>query len=177
MRGLQYALELKWEARRYESDDDPAHIADASTSEILYLDIPLEDASSTGHYMLQQLLHAWENQANIHALTEPPLTLAVLAGRFQMIGGDIHKYHGNIVPNEYLEVPVYSTAGFLTKRYMLNSYIIHVGITPYSGHYAAVLKDGPAYMRADDNDVARIMTEAEFQRSCSQSYLFFYQSV
>ena len=176
--GLRFALEMTWEARSFRGDELPTiHIADASTSVILYLNVHLPNFVH-GHDALtvQQLLHGWENQAHVQTLTDAPLTLAVLAGRFQMVHGQINKFHGIIVPNENLEVPVYTEAEFTTKRYVLNSFIAHEGDTSSSGHYYAVLRYDGAYYRADDNSSAKLMNSVQFKQSCRQSYLFFYQS-
>ena len=114
----------------------PPHCRRYTTSVTLYLSV-LSPNFADGHeaWTAQQLLHGWENQAHVHALTDAPLTLAVLAGRFQTVHGQIRKFHGTIIPNESLEVPVYTEADFITKRYVLNSFIAHEGDTSSSGHY------------------------------------------
>ena len=177
--GLKFALELSWEARLLNGGaDDDALRRDVTNSEVLVIDPYLADATHRGDsVMLQQLIHAWENQAYIHALTERPLILAILIGRFSNDGGHIRKYHGKIIPNVFLEIPVFDTDGFHAKRYELNSFVAHSGSTPFAGHYTAVFRHGSTYLKADDGLVAQPLNDVQFQQMCSQGYLFFYQSV
>ena len=176
--GLKYALELSWEARLFNGADDDAVRADVTNSEVLVIDPYLADATHRGDsLMLQHLVHAWENQAYIHALTERPLILAILIGRFSNDGGHIRKYHGKIIPNEFLEIPVFDINSFHAKRYELNSFVAHSGSTPFAGHCTAVFRHGSTYLKADDGLVAQPLDDVQFQQMCSQEYLFFYQSV
>ena len=91
-----------------------------------------------------------------------------------MVDGCIQKFHGAIIPNEYLEIPIYTATEFRTKRCQLNSFITHIGDTMFSGHYAAVLKTATSYMKADENAPARSMNHAQFKQCCRQGFLFFY---
>ena len=176
--GLKYALELSWEARLFNGADDDAVRTDVTNSEVLVIDPYLADATHRGDsVMLQHLIHAWENQAYIHALTERPLILAILIGRFSNEGGRIRKYHGKIIPNEFLEIPVFDINSFHAKRYELNSFVAHSGSTPFAGHYTAVFRHGSMCLKADDGLVAQPLDDVQFQQMCSQGHLFFYQSV
>ena len=176
--GRKCALELSWEARLFNGADDGAVRTGVTNSEILVIDPYLADATHRGDsVMLQQLIHAWENQAYVHALTERPLILAVLIARFSNEGGHIRKYHGKIIPNEFFKIPLFDIDRFHTKRYELNSFVAHSGSTPFAGHYTAVLRNGSTYLKADDGLVAQPLEDVQFQQMCSPGFLFFYQSV
>ena len=176
--GLKYALELSWEAKLFNGADDDAVRTDVTNSEVLVIDPYLADATHRGDsVMFQHLVHAWENQAYIHALTERPLILAILIGRFSNDCGHIRKYHGKIIPNEFLEIPVFDIDSFHAKCYELNSFVAHSGSTPFAGHYTAVFRHGSTCLKADDGFVAQPLDDVQFQQMCSQGYLFFYQSV
>ena len=151
-------------------------VAEASTSACLILDSMLVNQADRSFCLLQDVVNSWHLQAYVHVMIESPCTLAIIAGRFRVENGNVAKSQHVIIPDQELQIPAFLNGEFSNVSYQLNSYIVHLGEAPSSGHYLAVMLDAVSgtFRCADDNSPVRILNEREFELFHRNSYIFFY---
>ena len=110
-------------------------------------------------------------------LIEPPSVLAITAGRFRVIDGRIAKSQHVIIPDQALQLPAFLNGEFVDITYRLNSFIVHLGEAPSSGHYLAIMFDAAAgeFHYSDDNVPMRVLMERDLEKFHRNSYVFLYQ--
>ena len=81
-----------------------------------------------------------------------------------MHGHAIRKWAFHVIPNRTINFPVFRD-GMLTASvgYALSAVVVHLGCTPESGHYQALLLDklSSRFLLADDGQIARPCSDDE----------------
>ena len=168
-------LQCTWQSM-FRGSGDMWEVAEASTSACLILDSMLVNHADRS-FCLLQVVNLWHLQAYVHVMIESPCALAILAGRFRVENGSVAKSQHVILPDQELQIPAFLNGEFSSVSYQLNSYIVHLGEAPSSGHYLAVMFDvtsGTLYC-ADDNAPVRILNDRELELFHRNSYLFVYK--
>ena len=152
-------------------------VAEASSSACLVLDSMLVNHADRSFCLLQEVVNLWHLQAYVHVIIESPCTLAILAGRFRVANGNVAKSQHVIIPDQELQIPAFLNGEFSSISHQLNSYIVHLGEVPSSGHYLAVMLDSASgvFYCADDNAPMRMLNERELELFHRNSYLFVYK--
>ncbi|CAE7307349.1 unnamed protein product [Symbiodinium sp. CCMP2592] len=170
---------IAWEARAQTLEG--FQVLEAGCSMPLGLS-PLAALTSGVHdrTSVQCLVDFWSQQEGLQAATFSPGALALQIGRFKTDeqGRRVHKWGFHVVPGRSLRFPVFS--GDMVVRgveYTPCSIVIHLGNTPDTGHYQAILLDerSDKFLMADDGQRARPCSEAELNSVYTNSYLFFYK--
>ena len=101
--------------------------------------------------------------------------LAITAGRFQIADGRLVKSQHSILPDQTLQLRVFLN-GECDNVTQLNSFVVHLGEVPSSGHYLAVMLTAEAGMFhvSDDHVPMRALHERELEMFHKNSYVFFY---
>ena len=87
----------------------------------------------------------------MHVLTETPRCLGLIASRFQIQNGQVHKLQHAIIPDQTLQMPTFHDGTFQDVAYQLNSFVLHLGDAPTSDHYVTVVLDVDRFLLSDDN--------------------------
>ena len=127
---------------------------------------------------VQSLVDQWHAQDEIHAFTAGPLILVIQLGRFSAEGGRVSKVHTSLTVDEVIRIPVIRDAGLHVRpqSYQRVATISHHGEHPKSGHYQALLFEGPSMWCCDDNRVARSLLEIPPWHDSSCYVLVYQQS-
>ena len=168
-----------WQARQQQ--DDHYVTTDQGCSAPLLLQPPAWACQSDDHSLsVQELIDGWRDQDALHALVMPPKILTLQIGRFGFDhdGARTMKHRFKLVPDLYVGVPVFDPhMNVHHDRYRLCSTIVHVGVSPDSGHYFNTLHDADGrVMLADDNITARFVEESTCVQHYGDIYILFYKS-
>ena len=120
---------------------ETVQVLDAANSVMLVFDSDIRNADNQllETVTIQQLIHEWECQEGTRGFSSVPEKLAILDGRFHMVGDTLVKRHLQIIPNHQIFTPTYDAAVFRKGGFRRSSYIEHGGEDLNSGHYTAVL--------------------------------------
>ena len=130
-------LHGEWSARRH----DP--MLGEFAHGCLFNPIPL--CIPDNAHSIQDCIHSWNDQARTtaHALTHTVEVVVIQLARFtQLSGGRYRKFTGQIVDLHHIRMPVFSNG--LQSQWIPFSLcvgIVHIGRSPFSGHYRAFLRN------------------------------------
>ena len=172
-------MQLTWQARAQQEDGGIG--GDGGTSSPLLLQPP-ERAATACNYAtsVQRLIEEWYEQDAMHAALTLPQILTFQAGRFDYShgGGGAQKPRYLLSPDAYVEMPYFTDDRWTVAKawYQLCAVSIHIGDSPTSAHYLAILYDipnGVCYF-ADDWQKAEVLSAEAVSEYYHDSYLFFY---
>ena len=167
-----------WQARQQQ--DDHYVTTDQGSSAPLLLQPPAWACQSDDHSLsVQELINGWRDQDALHALVMPPTILTLQIGRFGFDheGARTLQHRFKLVPDLNIDVPVFDPhMNAHHDRYRLRSTIVHIGVSPDSGHYFNSLHDADGrVMLADDNITARFVEESTCVQHYGDIYILFYK--
>ena len=177
----EHRLRLVWQARAQQEDGGIG--GDGGTSSPLLLQPP-ERAAMVDDYAdyatsVQRLIEEWHEQDAMHAALCLPQILTFQAGRFDYSpeSGEARKRRYSISPDAYVEMPYFVDDRWTVAKawYQLCAISIHIGDSPKSGHYLAILYDTPigvCYLADDWQRTVRLSAEASAGYR-TDSYLFY----
>ena len=130
-----------WSARYVEAGRTCMHDSgECSGSHLLTLDVPTD-----GQWSLQDQVNAWMGQAFTHALRLAPQWLAIRLNRFHRptASGEICKVRTALNWCTAVQFPVFidNTLEVYRTTYAVRAFAVHLGASPTSGHYRALLYD------------------------------------
>ena len=130
-----------WSARYVEAGRTYIHdYGECSGSHLLTLDVPTD-----GQWNLQDQVNAWMGQAFTHALKSAPQWLAIRLNRFHRptASGAIRKVRTALSWCTAVTFPVFvdTTLEVYRTTYAVRAFAVHLGASPTSGHYRALLYD------------------------------------
>ena len=113
------------------------HVMDTGTCErAINVDPPPQ-----GHWILQDAINRWHQQAYIHAITENPNWLILRINRFQDASDGTSKIRSPMQWAVGIQMPIFNeaTLSFSEVGFQLRACIVHLGERATSGHYRALL--------------------------------------
>ena len=130
----------RWEARILESHG--MRIVDAGVCEgAINIDPPPE-----GHWMLQDAINRWRQQAYTHAIVESPRWLVLRINRFQQdASAGVAKIRSPMQWAAGIQMPLFNNATLSLSEvsFRLRACIVHLRESAACGHYRALLiQDG-----------------------------------
>lgn len=172
-------LRLVWQARAQQEDGGIG--GDGGTSSPLLLQPP-ERAAMVDDYAtsVQRLIEEWHEQDAMHAALCLPQILTFQVGRFDYSpdSGEARKRRYPLSPDAYVEMPYFVDDRWTVAKawYQLCAISVHLGDSPTSGHYLAILYDTPTdtcYLADDWRRPEKISAHTS-NGYHTDSYLFFY---
>ena len=179
-------LQGEWSARRHDSE------LGEFDHGCLFNPIPLRIPANA--HSIQDCIHSWNDQARTtaHALTHAVDVVVIQLARFaQLSGGRYRKFTGQIVDLHHIRMPVFSNG--LQSQWLpfsLCAGIVHIGRSPFSGHYRAFLRTERTMSRdcslrphpdqpdatyfADDGIPAVLATDADWSFIHRNAYMLWY---
>ena len=129
---------------------------------------------------VQRLIEEWHEQDAMHAALCLPQILTFQAGRFDYSpdSGEARKRRYPLSPDAYVEMPYFVDDRWTAAKawYQLCAISVHLGDSPTSGHYLAILYDTPSdtcYLADDWRRPEKISAHTS-NGYHTDSYLFFY---
>lgn len=176
----QSSLEVVWQSRHRQPQDDGRSVADSGQSVPLLLPSPGEgDRDSHLCTTVQSLIQQWQQQPEVHAMLTPAKILVLQACRFQYDAeGHVTKLRYDINPCRVINVPCFvdNTVECRHVKYQLNSVVLHLGEAPTTGHYQLMCYEGERIYLMDDDLPARRVSASTALSKSTDFYLFFYIS-
>ena len=126
---------------------------------------------------VQQMLDRWHRQDRVHAALQFPPSFVLHMGRFEF---DTHS--GTSLKRGYrmhldrvIELPLLDNAGGIMRVSVdLCAVAYHLGDTPVSGHYKALVLHRNEFYVADDWLQAQRCRDRDLEECICNAYLFFY---
>ena len=108
--------------------------------------LPITVVIPEGASSIQECIQAWHQQHTLHALGVAPPLLVLQLGRFrQRASRHVAKYRGILTLQGVVNMPCYNDAqqglDVHMVPYKIISGVFHIGATPSSGHYRALLSE------------------------------------
>ena len=170
-----------WQSRQV-FDGRPL-LLDAGNTWPLLLPATLRElaAQTTGPLSLQHLVDEWmHSQAGLHGLLTAPDALLVQINRFLVVPEGTLKVDSPVYPGPYIQLPCFENSldhQFpLALQYRKYNSILHLGQSPDSGHYRAILYDDSlGSIITDDNRTACKLSESQASAQAGLLYAFLYR--
>ena len=126
---------------------------------------------------VQQMLDCWHRQETVHAVLQCPPGFVLQVGRFEFDtqSGYTRKQRYRITLDRMVELPLVGRAGSIMRvKFELCAVAYHLGETPVSGHYKALVLHNDTFYVVDDGVSAQRCSLGDLDECSCNSYLFFY---
>ena len=126
---------------------------------------------------IQQMLDSWHRQTTVHAALQCPPSFVLQVGRFEFDTQSRYtrKQRYRIALDRVVELPIVGGVGSIMRvKFELCAVAYHLGETPVSGHYKALVLHNDIFYVVDDGVSAQQCCLDDLDVCSSNSYLFFY---
>ena len=131
-----------------------------------------------GIYPLQGVIDQWHNSPACPAFAAGTTCVALQLNRFCTEGRVVRKLHVAVSLPLRVHLPCWVEGSLSRREYRLSAAIVHLGSTPRSGHYRALLvEDSGRMWWTDDGDVARPPIARDADTLLRNAYVLFFRPV
>ena len=133
-------------------------------------DLPLH----RGICPLQSVIQQWQSTASQPALHAGTQCVAIQLNRFTVVDRAVHKLNTPVSLPRTIHLPRWVEGSLQQSEYRLCAALVHLGSTPHSGHYRALLiEDSGRMWWTDDNVSARPPRKDEAPSLLRNVYIIF----
>ena len=123
---------------------------------------------------LQSIVSSWQAVASTPALHAGTTCVALQLNRFVVRDRAVHKLSTPVSLPSKLHLPCWVEGSLTQREFLLSAAVVHLGSTPHSGHYRALLVEGTGKMWwTDDGVPARPPRKDEAATMLRNVYIIF----